>query len=77
MPRPAPLHNLLNRGVWLAPWCGSEGEMVLLAITSRHRLAVPPVVIPNGASRVDAANLLWDQLEQSDPEPPSARLRVI
>ena len=78
MPRPAPRHTLLDRGVWIAPWLGPAGEMVLLAVTTRHQLAVDPMTVPTGASQVLAAELLWDQLEELDPDTSAARtLRVI
>lgn len=77
MPRPAPRYHLLDRGVWQAPWCGADGEVVLLAITSRHRLAVPPVTLPLEASRVDAAGQLWDTLEELDPSPANRHLQIV
>lgn len=69
--------GLAERGVWVAPWMGPDDEVVLLAVTSRGRLATDaPVVIPNGASRIDACDRLWDILEAADPDP-KVRLRVI
>jgi hypothetical protein len=68
------LAALLDRGVWQAPWLGPDGELVLIAITRSHALHGGPVVVPHGASRVDAADRLWALLERDDPIP---KLRVI
>lgn len=57
-----------GRGVYVAPWHGEEGELVLIAITSRGTLAAPPLEIPHGASRLDAADGLSSLLDQKDPD---------
>lgn len=67
--RIASLGQPLGRGVYVAPWCGPQGELVLLAITSAGRLACDPLMIPHGADRVAAADALWDALEEADPDP--------
>ena len=78
MPRRASPHQLADRGVWIAPWIGPQGEVVLVAVTSAHRLAAAPVTVPAGADRIAAAEALWDHLEAVDPDRSPARtLRVI
>lgn len=58
---------LLDRGIYKAPWRGPRGEFVLLAVASDHRLVtVQPVVVPLGASLVDAADGLWAMLDELD-----------
>lgn len=66
---PAPQSGLhmLERGVWKAPWQGPDGEIVLLAITSHHRLLVPPSVIAFGRDHIGASDVLWEQLDAQDP----------
>jgi hypothetical protein len=56
------------RGVFVAPWLGEHGELVLLARTSRRTL-IPgtPLEIPHGASRLDASDRLWKRLDELDP----------
>jgi hypothetical protein len=69
--------DTLSRGVWVAPWVGPNDEMVLLAITSDGKLATAnPVVIPNGASRIDVSDQLWQLLDEMDVDL-RANLRVI
>jgi hypothetical protein len=66
--------ELLNRGVYQAPWLGPNGELVLLAVRKDHRLNAEPTVVPNGASRIAAAERLLDDLEGDDPVP---KLKII
>lgn len=66
----------LTRGVYVAPWMGPDGELVLLAITSTARLACEPITVPHGADRVLAADLAWGALEVADPLP-DLRLHAI
>ena len=57
-----------TRGVYVAPYLGPDGEIVLLAITSSRKLATSgPVIVPHGADRVAAAEALWDLLDRVDP----------
>lgn len=58
----------VGRGIWIAPWMGPNGELVLLAITSTKRLAAPPFTIPAGADRVEASVRLLDVLDEVDPD---------
>jgi hypothetical protein len=62
-----------GRGVYVAPWVGPKGELVLLAIRHDHRLAGDPYTIPNGANQALAADALWERLEREDP-PPTLRI---
>lgn len=65
---PRPMASRPSRGVYPAPWMGPKGETVLLPITADGRLATPgPVVVPHGASRIQAAEELWDLLDRTDP----------
>jgi hypothetical protein len=71
---PALSKDLLRRGVWQAPFFGPDGEMVLLAVTRDSRLVGDPVIVPHGASRIAAADVMLDRLNSIDPVP---ELRVI
>ena len=67
MPGPG---EMLERGVWKAPWRGPNGEIVLLAVTSSHcLLSGCPVVVPRGCCHVTEADRLWALLDEIDPEP--------
>jgi hypothetical protein len=72
--RIAGFDHYLTRGVYVAPWVGANGELVLIAIGHRHRLVGEPVAVPIGGSHLDASDVLWARLERDDPEP---LLRVI
>jgi hypothetical protein len=61
--------DLLKRGVWQAPFLGPDGELVLAAVRRDGRLNEPPLVIPHGASRIDAAEEMLDRLNAADPIP--------
>lgn len=64
----AELRGLLDRGVYKAPWMGPNGEIVLLAVTSKHCLvSLSPIVIPAGSNHVQAVDELWDMLDAIDP----------
>jgi hypothetical protein len=68
---------IADRGVWIANFLGPNGEMVLLPVTSKGMLATGlPVIVPNGASRIDASDRCWDAIEATDPEP-FMRLKAI
>lgn len=56
-----------HRGVWVAPWQGPGGELVLFAMTHEHRLLCDPLIVPHGADHVAAADALYDELEACDP----------
>jgi hypothetical protein len=59
----------LGRGVYVAPWVGPEGEVVLLAITRDGKLAGDPLIIQHGGNHVEAGDRMWDRLEEGDPIP--------
>lgn len=62
------LGQLLERGVWKAPWMGPHGEIVLLPVTSRHSLVtVSPITIPLGSDHIAACDQLWEMLDALDP----------
>lgn len=73
--RVAKLGAGVGRGVWLAPWQGPNGEMILVAVSSKCR-RLREVTVPIGANHVDAAERLLDLLDEQDPDP-RARLKVI
>lgn len=60
--------HIAERGVWVAPWLGDDGELVLIAVTRRGRLAAPPFAIPHGADRVAASDAMWALLDVVDPD---------
>lgn len=68
-----PSNSLLRRGVRQAPWLGPNGELVLVAITSK-RQKLKEVVVPHGASRIDAAERLEAELDLADAPPPRLSL---
>ncbi len=55
------------RGLYIAPWMGTNGEIVLLALTADHRLAAPPLEIPFGADGLALAEQLELVLDAADP----------
>ncbi|MHB1097860.1 MAG: hypothetical protein ACYC3F_17005 [Gemmatimonadaceae bacterium] len=59
--------GLLARGIHLAPWLGPDGELVLVAVTSKGRTLREPITLPHGADRIGAAEALWEELERADP----------
>lgn len=78
----APRVPLLERGVWKALWQGPSGEIVLLAITSDHKLLTgTPHMISAGADHIAAADALWELLEVRDPvtaeQADTARRRIL
>lgn len=58
-----------ERGLYIAPWMGRDGELVLLALTSTRRLAAPPLEIPHGVDRAAMAEALQSTLDAVDPLP--------
>lgn len=56
-----------QRGVYIAPWMGPDGEIVLIAITSRRRKLVEQV-IPRGADHVAHAISVQALLDEADPD---------
>ena len=65
----------VGRGVWVAPHVGKNGEMWLMAMTSK-RVRVAEMEVPLGASHLDASDKLWSLLEEAEPDP-RAHLRII
>ena len=58
----------IGRGVWLAPWRGPNGEMILVAVTRDGRRIDERVLRPQDG-HVQAADELWEMLERVDPMP--------
>lgn len=67
--------EMYERGVWLAPWLGDNGEFILVAVTSRRR-KVGEETIPAGADHAAAAERLYELLDRVEPEA-RAHLRVV
>lgn len=70
---------LLERGVYSARYEGPNGELVLLAVTSRGRLATgAPILVPAGA-RATTYEEAWDTLDRVDPiaQPPAKPARSV
>jgi hypothetical protein len=63
-----------ERGVYVAPWIGPNGETVLIAISRAGHLVGDPLTIPIGGNHVGSGDDMWDRLEADDPVP---NLRVI
>lgn len=55
------------RGLYIAPWLGADGELVLLAIRADRRLNEPPLSLPLGANSVEMAESMEARLDASDP----------
>ncbi len=65
-----------NRGVWLAPWTGAAGELVVFVMMSNKQLVTgQPITIPHGADRIALSEELWALLEKADPEASSLPAR--
>jgi hypothetical protein len=64
---------VLVRGVWLAPWFGPGGQVVLVAIASEHRKLAELVVLIGG-DHVQATDGLWESLDVEAPVPSGAAL---
>lgn len=58
-----------GRGVWVAPWLGENGELIVVAVDRNKRQVGTPRLIPFGGSHMAASNELWDELERHDPIP--------
>jgi hypothetical protein len=63
----------VGRGVWLAPWMGPNGELILVAVRRDDRM-VGERMLSLGDNHVQASDELWAALEAADPQP---QLKVI
>jgi hypothetical protein len=73
--RKATFGDAQRRGVFVAPWTGENGEIILVAVTcDRRRIAER--LVPFGAAAHAIADELWDLLEAADPDR-RASMRVI
>lgn len=59
-----------HRGVWLAPWVGATGELVVYSVDHRNHIVRAPAIIPHGADVDSTARSLWDELDAADPVAP-------
>jgi hypothetical protein len=66
--RTASFANGVGRGVWVAPWMGPNGELILVAVRRDDR-KVAERMLAFGDDHVRASEELWMLLEQSDPMP--------
>lgn len=62
--KPSP--EKLNRGVWVLPYLGPNGETVMVAIRADGRILGQPVLVPWAADGIQAALDLWDVLDAAD-----------
>lgn len=58
----------VGRGVWVAPWMGPNGEIILVAVRRNDRM-VDQRMLLFGDDHVRAADELWAALEREDPQP--------
>lgn len=58
--------QMLERGIWTAPWLGPSGEPVLIAITSEGKLLLPPEAVPRARLEY-RTGFLWGWLDTADP----------
>ena len=65
--------TMAERGVWIAPWLGENGEMILVSVR-RDRRRIEERPIPTGSNSIAISDAMWDRLEAEDPMP---RLMVI
>jgi hypothetical protein len=73
--RVAQFGEMYERGVWLAPWLGDNGEFILVAVTSRRR-KVAEETVPLAADHAAAAARLYEILDRIEPES-RANLKVV
>lgn len=59
--------HISRRGVWVAPWQGPNGEIVLFSIDSHSKLVAGPFIVPAGSDHIAASEALWEELEAVDP----------
>lgn len=64
----------LGRGVWIAPWTGPNGEIVLFKRDRWKRLVGEPRMIQAGENHVLIGEQMWEELDAADPVP---ELRII
>lgn len=63
-----------ERGVFVAPWVGPNGEHVLIAIDSRGRLVGEPTTVEGDCVFQQVAEVLWELLEGHEARTPTLRL---
>lgn len=66
---PVPVEQLLQRGIHRLPVTGNSGEIVLIAVTSRHHMTPSsPYAVPVDSDADAAADWLGVELDRLDPE---------
>lgn len=73
--RKAKVGDTQRRGVFVAPWMGENGEIILVAVTSDGR-RIAERLVPFGVSGHLIADELWELLDAVDPDR-RAVMRVI
>lgn len=58
---------VLGRGVYVAPWSGTDGETILVSLRRDGRL-VGERRLRAGDDHVGASDALWAELDAADPE---------
>ncbi len=58
-----------GRGVWMAPWLGPNGEIILAAVDRNHRRIGDEIMVPLGGNHLAASDELWDRVDRHDPIP--------
>lgn len=66
--RKATFSSGVGRGVWVAPWMGPNGELILVAVRRDDR-RVAERVLSAGDDHVKASDELWAAIEREDPLP--------
>ena len=56
----------VGRGVWVAPWMGPNGELVVVAVSRRNRLLAERIIAPGDNSDAIGQEL-WAIVERDDP----------
>lgn len=73
--RKAKVGERQQRGVFVSPWSGEQGELILVAVDSSGR-RIAERLVPFGVNQLGISDELWELLEARDPEP-RTRLRAI
>jgi hypothetical protein len=58
----------VGRGVWVAPWMGPNGELILVAVSRTDR-RLGEIMLALGDNHVKASEDLWAIVERDDPMP--------
>ena len=58
----------VERGVWIAPWLGANGETILVAVRRDGRELAQRPLNPDD-DHLRASDELWERLDADDPQP--------